>query len=218
MGTTGSDSEVVVPVRGRVAALVGAVAALGLLASCTGSAPAPPAKPLRPAPLPSVAGANALDCDATLARTAGEQSSLEVGRVDFTSITTAGDGRGDPVHGAVPVEDVEAYPYFAKVPLELPDVEWVMVEIAPSTVDGWTAWVPAGVWTSRSTGWRLDDYVASAVVIDLDQCGSALGVRTLLGGVVLERPGCVDVIVRTSAEPQPERRTINFADESCCGA
>src|SRR5699024_6119540 len=28
MGTTGSDSEVVVPVRGRVAALVGAVAAL----------------------------------------------------------------------------------------------------------------------------------------------------------------------------------------------
>lgn len=204
--------------RRRVTALraAGVVAAVILgLAGC--SAPTvPPPTPTSSAPLPSVAGAKVLDCAATYA--SGDrpsESQLTLAGVGFTGVGRAGRA-GAPDASGVPVDDTTRYRHFAKTPLLLPESgSWVSIEVAGRDgVRAWAAWVPAGIWTNgHQLDWRLDSWVTSTLVVDQHQCH--LPGRLLLGGVVLDRPGCVEFTVRSSQVPDGERRTVAFGDMSC---
>jgi len=182
-----------------------------IVAACTPTAPTP-------APIPSGPGAKSLDCGATLAITnQGAEGQLVLGGVTFTGVPADGTAPSPPAgDGGLPIEDRDSYQYFAKTPILLPEsTDWVSIEVAGR--DGtraWAAWVPARIWTAgHQLDWRLDTWVASTLAVDQRQCH--VPNRALLGGIVMDRPGCVDITVRSGADPDGERRTIAYGDAVC---
>ncbi|MFW6597305.1 hypothetical protein [Microlunatus sp. Y2014] len=195
---------------------------LAVITSCTTGAPEHPSEPTLPAPVPSITGAVMLGCSDTVSLSARDHETpqLTVSQVVFTMIDAAGHGDAYATTGSPPVKDTQRFGYFAKTPILLPaEADWVTIEVVRTGgTEAWTAWVPAAVWTTGSEGsWRLDDYAGDALVITLDRCRSTLGTRGLLGGLVMDRTGCFDVVVRTSTHPRGERRTVSYGEDGCPG-